>query len=58
MKPKIIQILMTPEGSKWQSNLLGLSDEGVVYESSCGYWKPFIAPLGYEKEEPSTREEL
>ena len=42
---KIIQILLTPNDSRWQGHLLGLDNYGSVYMLVNGFWEPCIAPL-------------
>ena len=40
---KIIQILLTPEDARWQGRLLGLGDDGILYESAGNSgWYPMI----------------
>ena len=48
-KPRIIQLLITPNNSTWQSILLGLGNDGVTYR--CGHygtWEPYIPPVKYK----------
>lgn len=45
MNPKIIQILIAPNDAVWQGRLLGLGDDGVVYENETTGWVPSIQPL-------------
>ena len=43
---KIIQILIGPDNSRYQGALLGLGDDGSIYETSNGergnIWKPYF----------------
>ena len=43
---KIIQLLLTPNDSRWQNTLLGLADDGGTYSADpSGKWVPYLAPL-------------
>ena len=56
-KPKIIQILITPDNALWQNVLIGLGDDGVVYEvSDHTRWRPMVPPIGYEEENNGNNE--
>ena len=56
---KIIQILIAPENSKWQGVLIGLSDDGVVYEcSGKGRWEKFIPPINTKGEGDESRNNM
>ena len=50
MSVKIIQLVATNNVGGWEGVLLGLGDNGVVYEAGTGRWKPIIPPIGYEEE--------
>lgn len=51
---KIIQLLMTPDNSTWQSTLLGLSNTGEMYEWTGSRWVKF-GPSIYEQLESVER---
>ncbi len=43
--PKIIQLLKLENDPIWQGSLLGLADDGLVYElNKQGNWIKFIPP--------------
>lgn len=44
-RPRIVQILMTPNDAQWQGRLLGLGDDGVTYYEVAGEWRTFISAL-------------
>ncbi len=50
MSVKIIQLIATNDESGWHGALLGLGDDGVVYESGTGRWVPVIPTVGYKEE--------
>lgn len=41
---KIIQLLQTHNDQTWQGMLLGLGDDGIVYEQGISGWNPVIFP--------------
>ena len=46
VRPRIIQLLMTPNDATWQGNLLGLGSDGATYfAAASGRWEPYIPPL-------------
>ncbi|MCU0808647.1 MAG: hypothetical protein MUC53_12175 [Candidatus Contendobacter sp.] len=52
-KPKIIQLILTPNDNAWQGVILGLADDGVTYVFREG-WKPYLPHIGWELEREST----
>ena len=51
-RPRIIQILMTPNDATWQGRLLGLGDDGVTYHEYRGAWEPFVPALTHSANTP------
>lgn len=39
---KIVQILIAPNDSTWQGALLGLGEDGHVYEAGGTGWEPYF----------------
>ena len=39
---KIVQILIAPNDATWPGRLLGLGDDGVVYNQTAGGWEPAV----------------